>query len=203
MPLFYSLHWDQTEIGEQTVPALCSPETFAHGQEDPSYGFMESNTAKCASQLLIQRAFRHPSIVEQLSAFINSRNVFIKIHGSALLKLHKSNWNRPPLFIFPGHCLREGYFQYIIQTSPQACSKHCRKYILQSTVFLFCLTSCWRAVFRTHGPKSKKQKWSALTITGTPTPQDHLRVSLSQKPWPQHGRGPPGFSTDRTPRVVF
>lgn len=109
------------------MPALCSPETFAHGQEDPSYGFMESNTAKCTLQLLIQKAFRHPSIAEQLSAFINSRNVFIKIHGSALLKLHKSNLHRPPLFIFPGYCLKEGYFQYIIQTSPQASLKHCRK----------------------------------------------------------------------------
>ncbi|KAL2298810.1 hypothetical protein Nmel_014415, partial [Mimus melanotis] len=64
------------------------------------------------------------SIAEQLSAFINSRNVFIKIHGSALLKLHKSNLHRPPLFIFPGCYFKEGYFQYIIQTSPQACLKH-------------------------------------------------------------------------------
>lgn len=141
MPLFYSLHWGQTEIGDQTVPALCSPETFAHGREDPSYGFMESNTAKCALQLLIQKAFRHPSIAEKLSAFINSRNIFIRIHGSALLKLHKSNLDRPPLFIFPGCCLKEGYFQYIIHTSPQACLKHCGKCTLQNRVFLFCLTS--------------------------------------------------------------
>lgn len=157
---------------------------------------MESNTAKCALQLLIQKAFRHPSIAEQLSTFINSRNVFIKIHGSALLKHHKSHLHRPPLFIFPGCYLKEVYFQHIIQTSSQACLKHCRRYTLQNRVFLFCLTSWWRAVLRTPGPKSKKQKWSALTITGTPTPRSECHGSES---WPQHGRGPSGFSTDTTP----
>lgn len=108
------------------MPPLCSPETFAHGQEDPSYGFIESNTAKHALQLLSQKAFIPPSVVEQLSAFINSRSVFIKIHGSALLKLHRFNLDRSPLFIFPDRSFKQGYFQYIVQISPQVCLKHCR-----------------------------------------------------------------------------
>lgn len=93
------------------MPALCFLETLAHGGEDPNYGFMESNTAKCALQLLSQRAFIPPSMVEQLSAFIHSRSVFIKIHGSALLKPHRFNLDRSPLFIFPDHSFKQGYFQ--------------------------------------------------------------------------------------------
>lgn len=123
------------------MPALCSPETFAHGREDPSYGFMESNTAKCALQLLGQKAFIPPSMVEQPSAIINSRSVFIRIHGSALLKLRRFDLDRSPLFIFPDRSFKRGYFQYTVQVSPQACSKHGRKYALQRRVFHSCRTS--------------------------------------------------------------
>lgn len=35
----------QTGLWEQAVPALCS----AYGQEEPSDGFMESSTTKCAA----------------------------------------------------------------------------------------------------------------------------------------------------------
>lgn len=146
------------------MPALCSPEIFAHGQEDPNYGFMESNTAKCALQLLSQKAFIPPSVVEQLSAFINSRSIFIKIHGSALLKLHRFNLDRSPLFIFPDHSSKQGYFQYIVQISPQACLKHCRKYTLQNRVFHLCLTS------RGGGCASGLMDQRARSRCGEPSP---------------------------------
>lgn len=31
------------------MPALCNLETFVYGQEDSSYGFMESNATKCVA----------------------------------------------------------------------------------------------------------------------------------------------------------
>lgn len=112
----------QAEIQEQTAPALCSPGAFAHDQEDPSYGFMESNTAKCALRLISQNAFIPPSMVEQLSAFINSRSIFIKTDGSAVLKLHRSHLDRSLLFIFPDRRSEQGYFQDTVHISLQAVS---------------------------------------------------------------------------------
>lgn len=61
-------------------------------------------------------------MVEQLSTFINSRSIFIKTDGSAVLKLHRSHLDRSLLFIFPDHRSEQGYFQDTVHISLQAVS---------------------------------------------------------------------------------
>lgn len=87
------------------MPALCS---LLMARRSPAMDLWKAVQQNV--QLLSQEDFMPPSTAECL--FFNSRSVFTKIHGSALLKLHGLNLDRSPLLIFPDHTFRQGCLQH-------------------------------------------------------------------------------------------